>query len=878
MKNTVKIFCISLLVIFIFSFRFVIYADDSNSSSYPVLVNYGGYNKGFNTLEEAVEFINENYGISKAEIVLSKKCYISKTIIIEEDKNIQITATGDVEIVRKNIDIINDKYFDSCMFKTMKNSVLSFGTAEGMDKGSSITVNGGAKWKDDNISENVSIVADEAMIVMCNGTVNIFDDVKFINNDCISRFGSAFYIERGCLNFYGGEVTKNRSKCGAAIFTEYGNVCIYGGDITENYSEDYGNVYVQFGSSISIKDDAYIYDNYEDKNIYLENTYIDIVGRLSGKIGVSTYKTTLSTLIAYSDNKDFLDLESIIYDMNLGIYDLYTFDDNTIRIGAQTKIFTEMPIQSIYEYDGEKKTVEYYVKQYSQEDGNIIVLAKCSVEYYERNGNRRGKQLVNEPSSVGDYYVDIIYGGNNILGYASCVKTEKFSIKVINQNTDNYYFNLSLENKNNIDEALITCVEIIPASDVTLLNTIEISKNIIEKALRNASDYLIDKENRDIVLKIDSSSNYENSKLSLDFDHSCFDSMLDYNINYLCIDKGNTKFSISNNGIYTIYTETEEVVSICIEKLDSSNFTKEVKKLVYNRPIYDYSISYKMTNRYNKEAIIEIDDFDKNDILLSIKYDLDKSILDRLDYIKGKFNNNNRKHNNIYFIKVYDDDYELIKYKTYNKENNTFSMQTDSTGVIGIARKYDGNCFDDISNHWACKDIELMVELEIFAGINTKEFKPDNQMTRGMFVTVLGRVAQNSLNVNIDTSGSIKCAFIDVKNDKYYTPYINWAVNAKIVSGTGNNCFNPDEPITREEMCVILSNFIRAYNCEVKEVNGRHEFEDEDLISSWALDSIYEMQILDIVRGSNNRFNPKKQATRAEISVLINRLIRIIVK
>ena len=77
--------------------------------------------------------------------------------------------------------------------------------------------------------------------------------------------------------------------------------------------------------------------------------------------------------------------------------------------------------------------------------------------------------------------------------------------------------------------------------------------------------------------------------------------------------------------------------------------------------------------------------------------------------------------------------------------------------------------FEDIKGHWAKNAILFVVERNIFKGISDTKFEPNMNITRGMFVTLLGRVAQ------IEPSEYKQSSFSDVSNAAYYMPYVEWA-------------------------------------------------------------------------------------------------------
>ena len=51
------------------------------------------------------------------------------------------------------------------------------------------------------------------------------------------------------------------------------------------------------------------------------------------------------------------------------------------------------------------------------------------------------------------------------------------------------------------------------------------------------------------------------------------------------------------------------------------------------------------------------------------------------------------------------------------------------------------NGMSDIVGHWAENDISWVLDLGLFNGTSATTFTPNGTMTRGMFVTVLGRYA-----------------------------------------------------------------------------------------------------------------------------------------
>lgn len=92
--------------------------------------------------------------------------------------------------------------------------------------------------------------------------------------------------------------------------------------------------------------------------------------------------------------------------------------------------------------------------------------------------------------------------------------------------------------------------------------------------------------------------------------------------------------------------------------------------------------------------------------------------------------------------------------------------------------------FTDITNHWAKEAIEFTVARGLLTGTGNQQFSPDTGMTRGMFVTALGRLA------GVDPASHTVNPFTDVDTTKYYAPYTAWVAEKGIVSGTGKTTFS----------------------------------------------------------------------------------------
>ena len=170
---------------------------------------------------------------------------------------------------------------------------------------------------------------------------------------------------------------------------------------------------------------------------------------------------------------------------------------------------------------------------------------------------------------------------------------------------------------------------------------------------------------------------------------------------------------------------------------------------------------------------------------------------------------------------------------------------------------------DVASDSWYAEAVDYAVENGLFTGTSESTFDPDGTMTRGMFVTALGRMADVSAAAP-DTS-----TFSDVSVGAYYAPYVAWAAENNIVNGMGNGTFEPDTVLDREQMCTIFVRYLQEYlhyDTSAYE-NSAATFADADQISSWAVESVSIAQAMGLVQGIEQDgviyFSPNQSVTRA---------------
>ena len=287
------------------------------------------------------------------------------------------------------------------------------------------------------------------------------------------------------------------------------------------------------------------------------------------------------------------------------------------------------------------------------------------------------------------------------------------------------------------------------------------------------------------------------------------------------------------------------------DKVDALRST-EAKAAIGTRPAYDLSLVYLSGGRETPITSL-------NGHTISV----------RLPYTPAK----GEQTGNLYAVYVDDaGKVEWITKSSYNASLKAVVFETGHFSVYGVGYKNPAPAFTDITGHWAADNILFAASRGLLSGTSDTTFSPGTGMTRGMFVTALGRLA----GINPDSYKTGK--FTDVKADAYYAPYVNWAAQTGIVTGVTATTFAPDTNINREQMAVIMKNYAAKLGYDLPQTLKAVTFADNANISSWAKDAVRAMQQAGILAGKNgNKFDPKGTATRAEVATVLRRFVEIVI-
>lgn|GEM_PF-5570043 len=214
---------------------------------------------------------------------------------------------------------------------------------------------------------------------------------------------------------------------------------------------------------------------------------------------------------------------------------------------------------------------------------------------------------------------------------------------------------------------------------------------------------------------------------------------------------------------------------------------------------------------------------------------------------------------------VHDDgETQLIKPSIVFNANGpavSFFVDRFSTFAIVELANSQPTGLKDISNHWAKDNIDALVEMGVITGYEDGTFRPEQNISRAEFVTILMKTFSLSTQ-----SGKI---FGDTQNH-WAKQFISTAYFNNVVIGYSDLVFAPDNMITREQMAVMI-----ARTGKLAAQQGTLDFSDDTSVSVWAREAVLAANKAGVISGyPDNTFRPQAYATRAEAVTVVLEAIR----
>lgn len=196
-------------------------------------------------------------------------------------------------------------------------------------------------------------------------------------------------------------------------------------------------------------------------------------------------------------------------------------------------------------------------------------------------------------------------------------------------------------------------------------------------------------------------------------------------------------------------------------------------------------------------------------------------------------------------------------------------LATTMTICCYLPVAYASSYHDVSDSDWHTEAIEYVKETGLMAGTGNRNFQPDQLLTRAQIVAILHRLAGSP-------EAEYMGQFQDVPTDAWYTRPVAWAYEKGIVHGTSETTFSPSANITREQLAVIIYNYLKMKNVELEDAeNALWRMKDCWSVSYYAEDGVVMACETGLMNPDQQyNFNPKSGVTRADAAVVFMRLSR----
>ena len=181
----------------------------------------------------------------------------------------------------------------------------------------------------------------------------------------------------------------------------------------------------------------------------------------------------------------------------------------------------------------------------------------------------------------------------------------------------------------------------------------------------------------------------------------------------------------------------------------------------------------------------------------------------------------------------------------------------------------DGLPFTDVApGDWFYDSLREVYQRGLMQGVDATTFAPMQGATRATVVTILYRLAGSP-------EAQTHPAYADCVPDAWYAQAVAWAEETGVAIGYGDGRFGPDDPITREQLAVMLWRYAAAQGRDVSvgENTNILSYQDFDQIADWAIPGLQWAAGSGVLRGtaSGATLSPKAVATRAELAAALAR-------
>lgn len=300
--------------------------------------------------------------------------------------------------------------------------------------------------------------------------------------------------------------------------------------------------------------------------------------------------------------------------------------------------------------------------------------------------------------------------------------------------------------------------------------------------------------------------------------------------------------TFDSKALDSISGEAAGEVKVTMSKVDTPALPDEVKQMVGDRPVFDFSVT---------SGDKTISQFGGN-VTVSIPY-TPRAGEDANAIV-------------IYYINA-EGKLEMVANCAYDPATGRITFKTNHFSKYTVG--YNKVSFNDVDEKaWYGSAVDFVAARGITTGTGNGCFSPEDKLSRGQFLVMVMKA------YGIDPDEDLNDNFTDAGNT-YYTGYLAAAKKLGITTGIGNNMFAPEKEITRQEMFTLMYNILEQSNELPTGTTGKTltSYNDADEIASWAQDAMSLFVGTGTISGSGDRLNPADTTTRAEMAQVLYKLL-----
>lgn len=171
--------------------------------------------------------------------------------------------------------------------------------------------------------------------------------------------------------------------------------------------------------------------------------------------------------------------------------------------------------------------------------------------------------------------------------------------------------------------------------------------------------------------------------------------------------------------------------------------------------------------------------------------------------------------------------------------------------------------FDVSPTDWYYDAVSYVLSNGIFSGVGDGLFSPDGQLARAHLAQVLWTMAGSP-------SGAAS-SFPDVPGSEWYYNPVSWCQQKELILGYSTGDFGPMDPLSREQMAVILYRYAKLNGVSLTAIGDLSRFSDAGQVSPWAQEEMRWAVSHNLLPNSGGgTLNPQELVTRGELAFVVH--------